>query len=150
MAIYADRVKDSTTSSGTGSITLANSAPAGYQTFATAFGSGTNTVTYCIAEQSGSNWEVGTGSFNGSTVLTRATVFASSSGGAKVNFGAGTKDVFCTVPAKYLTRVTKSTTAPSGAIEGDTWLDPSTGSWLMYLESGGGVASSGWVEIGRP
>jgi len=102
MALYADRVKDTTTSTGTGPITLANSAPTGYQTFATAFGSTSLTVAYCIADQSGANWEVGTGVFNGTTGLTRVTVLASSSAGSPVNFTTGTKDVFCTAPSKYL------------------------------------------------
>jgi hypothetical protein len=60
--MYADRVKDTTTAPGTGTITLTNVAPSGYQTFATAFTTGT-LVSYCIADQSGTRWEVGTGTF---------------------------------------------------------------------------------------
>jgi len=100
--MYRDRVKDTTTSTGTGAITLAGVAPTGYQTFATAFGASPITVAYCIADQSGANWEVGTGTFNGTTGLTRVTVLGSSNAGSLVNFGAGTKDVFCTAPAAYL------------------------------------------------
>lgn len=102
MALYADRVKDSTSSTGTGAITLSGSAPSGYQTFGTAFGTTPQTVSYCIADQSGVNWEVGTGVFNGATGLTRTTILSSSAAGAAVNFTAGTKDVFCTAPAKYV------------------------------------------------
>jgi hypothetical protein len=105
--IFADRVKDTTVSVGTGAITLGNSAPTGYQTFATAFGVSPVTVAYCIADQAGPNWEVGSGTFDGTTGLTRTTVLASSNAGALVSFTAGTKDVFCTAPAAYL--------APSGA-----------------------------------
>jgi hypothetical protein len=102
MALYADRVKDTSVSTGTGAITLANSAPTGFQTFATAFGASAITVAYCIADQTGNNWEVGTGVFNGTTGLTRVTVLGSSNSGSLVNFTSGTKDVFCTAPAKYL------------------------------------------------
>jgi hypothetical protein len=108
MALYADRVKDSTSITGTGAITLSGTASAGYQTFATAFGASPQTVAYCIADQSGSKWEVGTGVFNGTTGLTRVTVLASSSGGSLVAFTGGTQDVFCTAPAKYLDTFTST------------------------------------------
>lgn len=99
MPYYADRVKDTTTTTGTGSITLAGSAPTGFQTFATAFGSGGNRpVAYTI--QGTSEWEVGIGTFNGTTTLTRDRVLASSNSGALVNFSAGTKDVWCDFPAE--------------------------------------------------
>jgi len=99
--MYADRVKDTTAAPGTGTVTLANVAPSGYQTFATAFTTGT-LVSYCIADQSGTRWEVGTGTFTAPATLTRTTVLASSAAGAKVNFATGTQDVFCTAPSKYL------------------------------------------------
>jgi len=102
MALYADRVKDSTSITGTGAITLSGTAPTGFQSFATAFGATPQTVAYCIADQIGNNWEVGTGVFNGTTGLTRVTVLASSNGGSLVNFSGGTQDVFCTAPAAYL------------------------------------------------
>jgi hypothetical protein len=65
-------------------------------------------VAYCIADQTGNNWEVGTGVFNGTTGLTRVTVLASSNGGSLVNFSGGTQDVFCTAPAKYLDTFTSA------------------------------------------
>jgi hypothetical protein len=102
MALYADRVKDSTSITGTGAITLSGTAPTGFQSFATAFGATPQTVAYCIADQTGNNWEVGTGVFNGTTGLTRVAVLASSNGGSLVNFTGGTQDVFCTAPAAYL------------------------------------------------
>jgi hypothetical protein len=107
MTLYADRVKDTTTSTGTGAIVLAGAAPTGYQTFQTAFVTA-QTVAYCIADQSGANWEVGTGVFNGTTGLSRVTVLGSSNAGALVNFTAGTKDVFCTAPAAYLDTFTSA------------------------------------------
>jgi hypothetical protein len=105
--MYADRVKDTTAAPGTGTVTLANVAPAGYQTFATAFTTGT-LVSYCIADQSGTRWEVGTGTFTAPATLTRTTVLASSAAGAKVDFATGTQDVFCTAPAKYLDTFTST------------------------------------------
>lgn len=101
MARFADRVKDTTTSTGTGSITLDGSAPTGFRTFASAFGSAGCNVHYLIA--GGSEWEVGVGSFNGTTGLTREKVDSSSNAGALVNFSAGSKDVICTASADSLT-----------------------------------------------
>jgi hypothetical protein len=104
MALYADRVKQSLGVTGTGTVTLTLATTGnGYQSFLTAFGTGTQTVAYCIADQTGPNWEVGTGSYNGSAnTLARTTVLASSNGGSLTNFSGGTQDVFCTAPAKYL------------------------------------------------
>lgn len=95
---YADRVKDTSTTTGTGDFTLAGSAPTGYQTFSAAFAVN-DLVVYCIQLQSGSEWEVGKGTLTGATTLARTTVLASSNAGAAVNFSAGTKDVFCTIDA---------------------------------------------------
>jgi hypothetical protein len=100
MPYLADRVKDTTTTTGTGAITLGNSAPSGYQTFATAFGSSSTWVSYCIS--GGAEWEVGKGTFNGTTGLTREIVRSSSNSNALVNFSAGSKDVFCTASAELL------------------------------------------------
>jgi hypothetical protein len=94
--LWADRVKDTSTTTGTGAFTLAGSAPSGFRTFASAFGA-TATVYYVIA--GGAEWEVGVGAISTSTTLTRTTVLASSNAGAAVNFSAGTKDVFCSLPA---------------------------------------------------
>lgn len=102
MPYFADRVKDTSTTTGTGAITLDGSAPTGYQTFATGFGSGSRIVGYCIQHQSGNEWEVGKGTFNGTTGLTRDVVRASSNSGALVNFSAGTKDVFCTASSEQV------------------------------------------------
>lgn len=95
--VLADRVQETTTSTGTGTITLAG-AVTGFQSFA-AVGNG-NTTFYTIADQSGSNWEVGIGTYTSSgTTLSRSTVLSSSNSGNLVNFGAGTKSVFVTLPA---------------------------------------------------
>lgn len=99
MPRLADRCKETSTTTGTGALTLAG-AVSQFQSFATAFGASPQTVPYAIVGQTGTEWEVGRGTFNGTTGLTRDTVRASSNGGALVNFSAGTKDVFCTLNAE--------------------------------------------------
>lgn len=93
----SDRVKETTTTTGTGNITLGGAAT-GYQTFNSGVGVG-NTAYYCIAGQGTSEWEVGFGTLSASTTLARTKIFASSNAGSAVNFSAGTKDVFVTFPA---------------------------------------------------
>ena len=97
--ILADRVKETTTVTGTGTASLLG-ASTGFQSFSAGVGD-SNTTYYCIADQGGANWEVGLGTYTavGST-LSRTTVLASSNTGALVNFTAGTKDVFVTYPAE--------------------------------------------------
>lgn len=95
--VVKDRVKETTTTTGTGTVTLLGAAT-GFQSFS-AIGNGNNTY-YTIAGQTGSEWEVGIGTYTSSgTTLSRDTVLASSNSGSKVNFSAGTKDVFVTYPA---------------------------------------------------
>lgn len=97
--VLADRVQDTTTTTGTGTVTLSGTAPTGYQTFGTAIGNG-NTTYYTIV--GGSEWEVGIGTYTSAgTTLSRDTVFASSAGApTKTTFSAGTKSVFVTYPAE--------------------------------------------------
>ena len=97
--VIADRVKETTNTTGTGTITLAGAA-SGFQSFG-AVGNG-NTTFYTIAGQTGNEWEVGIGTYTASgTTLSRDTILASSNSGSAVNFSAGTKDVFVTYPASY-------------------------------------------------
>jgi len=97
--VLADRVKETTTTTGTGTVTLLG-ASTGFQSFS-AIGN-TNTTYYTIAGQSTSEWEVGIGTYTSSgTTLARTTVISSSNAGALVNFSAGTKDVFVTYPAEF-------------------------------------------------
>jgi hypothetical protein len=96
MPAFADRVKDTTTSTGTGSITLSGSPPTGFQSFNAAYGTGV-TFFYCIV--GGAQWEVGQGILSAATTLVREVVTASSNAGSLVNFSAGSKDVFVTIPA---------------------------------------------------
>jgi len=93
--VLADRVQETTTTTGTGTVTLAGAAT-GYQTFA-AVGDGNSTY-YTI--EGGTEWEVGIGTYTSSgTTLSRTTVLSSSNSGSLVNFSAGAKNVFVTYPA---------------------------------------------------
>ena len=96
--VLKDRVQETSVSTGTGTVTL-DGAVAGYQTFSTAIASG-STVYYTITAQTGSNWEVGVGTFTSPDQLSRTTVLSSSNSGSLVNFPAGTKNVFVTQPSE--------------------------------------------------
>lgn len=95
--VLKDRVRVTSTTAGTGTFTL-DSAATGYQDFSV-IGIG-NTTYYTIADQSGSNWEVGLGTYTAPNQLARTTVYESSNSNNLVNFGSGTKDVFVTLPAE--------------------------------------------------
>ena len=95
--VLKDRVKETSTTTGTGTFTLAG-AVTGFQTFA-AIGDG-NTTYYAIVLQGGSEFEVGLGTYTSSgTTLSRDTILSSSNSNNAVNFSAGTKNVFCDYPA---------------------------------------------------
>jgi hypothetical protein len=98
MASLADRCKETTTTTGTGALTLAGAA-AQFQSFATAYASAAALVQYAIVGQGTTEWEVGDGTFNGTTGLTRDLVRSSSNSNALVSFSSGTKDVFVTIAA---------------------------------------------------
>jgi hypothetical protein len=106
--IVYDRVKETSTTTGTGDFTLAG-ATAQFISFSSRFVSGTQAVAdniyYAIVGQTGTEWEVGRGYLSGATTLVRLVVFASSNSDAAVNFSAGTKDVFCTIPADRINEI---------------------------------------------
>jgi len=96
--IVKDRVKESSTTTGTADFVLGG-ASTGFQTFAVI--GNTNTTYYAAVDQATGDWEVGIGTYSSTgPTLTRDTVLESSNSGSKVNFAAGTKDVFCTYPAE--------------------------------------------------
>ena len=94
--VINDRVKETSTTTGTGTFTLAG-AETGFETFSTAIGN-TNTTYYAISLRGGSEFEVGLGTVGAGT-LARTTIISSSNSDNAVDFSAGTKDVFCTLPA---------------------------------------------------
>jgi len=96
--IVKDRVRETSTTTGTGTITLAG-AVSGFQSFSV-IGDG-NTTYYTIVDATAGEWEVGVGTYTLSgTTLQRNQVLESSSGGALINFASNTKDVFVTYPAE--------------------------------------------------
>lgn len=106
--ILYDRVKETTTTTGTGDITLAG-AVTQFRSFSSVFASGAvgtyDPIYYAVVGQSGSEWEVGKGHLSGATTLVRDTVFSSSNANALVNFSAGTKDVFNTITADRMEEI---------------------------------------------
>ena len=97
--VINDRVKETSTTTGTGTLDLAG-ASSGFVTFVAGIGN-SNTTYYAIHEQGTNNWEVGIGTVTDATpdTLARTTVLNTSAGNtSKINF-SGTLDVFCTMPA---------------------------------------------------
>ena len=97
--VLNDRVKETTTTTGTGTVNLAG-AETGFESFVAGIGN-SNTTYYAIVHQTADEFEVGLGTVTDATpdTLSRTTIISSSNSDAAVNFSAGTKDVFCTLPA---------------------------------------------------
>lgn len=132
--VLADRVKETTSTTGTGVVTLLG-ASVGFQSFS-AIGNA-NTTYYTIAGQTGSEWEVGIGTYTSSgTSLSRDTVLASSNSGSLVNFSSGVKDVFCDYPA------TRAVVGGQGYTENDATISVSS-----TLNTGRNAISGGPVTI---
>ena len=94
--VISDRVKETSTTTGTGTLTLAG-AVTGFETFTSNLSDG-DTTYYCCTDNT--DFEVGLGTFTASgTTLARTTILASSNSGSAVNWSAGTRTVFCTLPA---------------------------------------------------
>lgn len=124
-----DRVKETSTTTGTGTLTLAG-AVTGFQAFSV-IGNG-NTTYYTITDNT--NWEVGIGTYTLSgTTLSRDTVLESSNAGSLVNFPAGSKDVFVTYPAEKSVDVNGN-----GA----------TGTWSISVTGNSGTVTNGVYTTG--
>ena len=97
--VINDRVKETSTTTGTGTFDLAGVAT-GFEGFVAGIGTG-NTTYYTIFNQGTTEWEVGLGTVTDAATdtLSRDTIISSSNGDAAVSFTSGTKDVFCTLPA---------------------------------------------------
>jgi hypothetical protein len=132
--VLADRVRETTTSTGTTAVTLAG-AVTGFQSFS-AIGNA-NTTYYTIAGQGTSEWEVGIGTYTASgTSLSRDTVLSSSNSGSLVNFSAGTKDVFCDYPAG------RAVVGGEGYTENDAQIDVSS-----TINTGKNAISAGPITV---
>jgi hypothetical protein len=134
--VLADRVKETTTTAGTGTVTLLG-ASTGYQSFAVV--GNANTTYYTIAGQTTSEWEVGIGTYTlAGTLLARTTVLANSSATqpSALSFSAGTKDVFVTYPAE------RAITGGEGYTENDATIDVSS-----TINTGRNAISAGPVTL---
>jgi len=98
--VINDRVKETSTTTGTGTFSLAG-AETGFETFVAGVGDG-NTTYYAISHDGTDQWEVGVGTVTDAATdtLSRDTIISSSNSDAAVDFTAGGKTVFCTLPAK--------------------------------------------------
>lgn len=95
--VLKDRVKETSTTTGTGTLTLGG-ASAGFQSFSV-IGDG-NTTYYAIVDGTSGDWEVGIGMYSSTGgTLSRDTILESSNSNNAVDFAAGSKDVFVTYPA---------------------------------------------------
>lgn len=148
--VLADRVKETTTTTGTGTVTLLGAAT-GFQSFS-AIGNGNSTY-YTIAGQTSSEWEVGIGTYTSSgTTLSRTTVLSSSNSGSLVNFSAGTKDVFVTQPSSRTVYVGASDQTIYGANNaqgnGGLLVNATTINNSYSLGSGYSAVSVGPITLG--
>lgn len=133
MPLLADRVFESTTTTGTGTFALGG-ALTGYRTFNASFSNGD--VVYYTADNGAGEWEVGYGTV-GTGTLSRDMVLESSNANALVPFSAGGKQLFCTAPAKQLP---PSQTGNSGKFL------TTDGSDLSWATVSGGGGTSGFEQ----
>ena len=152
--IQKDRVKETTTTTGTGAVTLAG-AVAGFQAFSAVM-SVADTCYYVIVSATGTDWETGTGTYSSASVLTRTTVLSSSNSGNAVSFAAGTKDVFMGPIANQVNDIAHGGTGATTAADARTNLGVSTGTVTSVSGAGtvsgltltGTVTSSGSLTLG--
>jgi hypothetical protein len=113
----ADRVKETSTTTGTGTLNLAGTSD-GFQTFVAGIAT-TNTCYYTISHQDADEWEVGVGTVTDASpdTLSRTTILASSNSGSAVSLSSGTKDVFVTVPASKVVQI------GDGVVSGEPTID---------------------------
>ena len=159
--VIADRVRETTLTTGTGTVTLAG-AYTGFQTFSAGIGSGNSTY-YAIANVAAGQWEVGIGTYtSGANTLSRTTVLASSNAGSLVNFTNTPNDVFVTQPAERALYVSSGGTGltsgvaaftANGVAYASSTTGLATGSALTFdgtnLGIGGSpVSSKGQLQVG--
>ena len=141
--IVNDRVKETSTTTGTGTFSLAG-AETGYESFVSGIGTG-NTTYYAIELNSAGEFEVGIGTVTDASpdTLSRTTIISSSNSDSAVNFSAGTKNVFCTLPAKRA--MSPSMTATGYVVTHASTLDE-----VQTMDSGvlaGPVTVSGTITV---
>lgn len=140
--VLKDRVKETSTSTGTGDFVLAG-AETGFQSFASALADG-DTTYYAIED--GTDWETGLGTWTSSTLtLARTTVYESSNSGNAVDWGAGSKNVFITQPASRVATTTVYASIDDLPLSGNVQAGDQalvTANNNVYIWNG-----SGWFKI---
>ena len=133
--VVKDRVKDTSSTSGSGTITLDNSPPAGYQAFSTL---GNGSTTYYAIQGSDDSWEIGIGTYTSNT-LARTTILSSSNNGVIINFPSGSHTVWVDYPAAkaYLSEegIDKSFTSTAGIAAGRPVILNSAGTVTQVAET---------------
>jgi hypothetical protein len=144
--VVADRVKETSTTAGTGTLTLAG-ASAGFQSFAV-IGNG-NTTYYTIVDGTTGAWEVGIGTYTASgTTLSRDTVLSNSSGTTtQINFAANVKDVFVTYPASKSTYEDEGQAVYGGAGTAAIYLNAQNVTVNTTVASGYNGMSAGTITV---
>lgn len=143
--VVKDRVQETSTTTGTGTITLLG-AVSGFQSFSVI--GNANTTYYAIV--GGTEFEVGIGTYTSSgTTLSRTTVLESSNSGSLVNFSAGTKNVFVTYPAEKAVYqdANGDAYAPQVAVSNGIFVNNMTIGTSYTIPSGYGASSVGAVTL---
>ena len=149
--VLNDRVKETTTTTGTGTINLAGAAT-GFETFVAGIGN-SNVTYYCIAGQGTAEFEVGIGTVTDASpdTLSRTTILSSSNSDSAVDFSAGTKDVFCTLPAsKTIRELDTALNVPTGTTA-QRASSPAAGDLRFNTTSSKfeGYSGSAWGNVGE-
>ena len=144
--VLNDRVKETTTTTGTGTVNLGGAAT-GFETFVAGVGN-SNSTYYCIAGQTTAEFEVGIGTVTDASpdTLSRTTILSSSNSDSAVDFSAGTKDVFCTFPASKTMDMTLTTAGDIlYASANNTPARLAKGSGLQVLQMNAGATAPEWA-----
>ena len=149
--VLNDRVKETTTTTGTGPINLGGAAT-GFETFVAGIGN-SNVTYYCIAGQGTAEFEVGIGTVTDASpdTLSRTTILSSSNSDSAVDFSAGTKDVFCTLPAsKTIRELDTALNVPTGTTA-QRASSPAAGDLRFNTTSSKfeGYSGSAWGNVGE-
>ena len=148
--VTADRVRDTSTTAGSGSFSVSGTAPSGYRTFSAVL-SVSDTFYYSIQHQTLNEWEVGLGTYSSANTFARTTIYSSSNAGSAVTFSAGTKDVFITMAAARSPQldasgnITALGTPASATLTNATGLSLTTGVTGVLPSANGG--SLAWQSV---
>ena len=148
--VLNDRVRETSTDSGTGTLELAG-AVTGWETFVAGVGTG-NTTYYAIHEEGTANWEVGLGTITDASpdTLSSRTPISSSNSDSAVDFNSGgssnTLNIFCTLPASKTMDMTLTTAGDIlYASANNTPARLAKGTGLQVLQMNAGATAPEWA-----